>query len=386
MPYSDELFQIIEENSYSIDNECYSVVIEKIIKKFDCKLNYVFQFLHLLNEADVTRNIELFGDLKAVLEDSLNVQNIGTVKNQIYYPKQFWNGLLQSEISKIMSCLEMLFGINYDINTLVKLQNIKINFSDKQPTEQFGQYSKSNIMETIRSYLQKYPNTSDNIKDVLNRILIYIEESEDDKNLIIQKLTMLINEYKNNLPKNEIKDLQKILDKFKKMKFSSELLGCFNLNFSITLYVESIFNYALKHKVSFHNALREVFAHEMFHAYHYLIINDKATWQNCSKIIKESFASYFEYLYCNNEGIYVFDLENEWHKNDMNIYPYSGAQYIKDNVFKTRKFSHSSSKKFNKISFENCISFDFEHLFNLALLDESSALRVFDLFYNYDNI
>ena len=122
---------------------------------------------------------------------------------------------MHSEISNIISYLENLIGFNCDINNLIKLQNIKVNFSNIQQTEQFGQYSKANILKEISDYQQKHPNTPDNIKISLHKILLLLEECDNHQHPIIQKLTALINEYKNILSKNEIKDLQKILDKIK---------------------------------------------------------------------------------------------------------------------------------------------------------------------------
>lgn len=77
-----------------------------------------------------------------------------------------------------------------------------------------------------------------------------------------------------------------------------------------------------------------VFAHESFHYFHYLLLpypfSDFFDYDPGS-IVKESFASYFEYHYAifsNAPYSYTDSLEDSWYKNSPLYYPYAGAKHL----------------------------------------------------------
>ena len=109
-------------------------------------------------------------------------------------------------------------------------------------------------------------------------------------------------------------------------------LGAYNHKSKlITIYIKNIDD---KRDVAF------VFAHEIFHAVHYLLRDLKDSKHSSfikdeSKIdiVLESLASYFEKYYADQilGGNYYGDkLLWQWERHPLPYYPYSGAKYIKD--------------------------------------------------------
>ena len=82
-------------------------------------------------------------------------------------------------------------------------------------------------------------------------------------------------------------------------------------------------------------AYHEVYIHELFHAYHHLRCEEKGSReyqrrQDCTaNIIKESLAAFFEWLYCEQHGIFT-KIERDWEPNSPISYPYAGAKYFID--------------------------------------------------------
>lgn len=80
----------------------------------------------------------------------------------------------------------------------------------------------------------------------------------------------------------------------------------------------------------------ETFIHELTHAYHYFDCEDAAgrgiveineRTDYTSKVVKESFAAFFEFYYCFHCHIPT-DINSDWFSNSIGIYPYSGAKYL----------------------------------------------------------
>lgn len=124
----------------------------------------------------------------------------------------------------------------------------------------------------------------------------------------------------------------------------------------------------------------EVFAHEAFHAYHYyaceFVYHNEAFKElpnrtdYTSKVVKESLAAFFEFYYCGRNGIST-DIDMDWQKNPVYIYPYSGAKYLA-----------SSGSSASVLLFE---------VFRESLRDVDKALRLLlkkdmDVFYEVKNL
>jgi len=101
---------------------------------------------------------------------------------------------------------------------------------------------------------------------------------------------------------------------------------------AIVLYLKTICKNA-----NYNDYLIEVFAHELFHAYHWLSFDRKchSSWNysNCqTSTVKEGLASYFEYKYTSyylNKGL-ADVLKADLAKHSMKHYPYSSFNLIND--------------------------------------------------------
>lgn len=101
---------------------------------------------------------------------------------------------------------------------------------------------------------------------------------------------------------------------------------------AIVLYLKTICKNA-----NYNEYLIEVFAHELFHAYHWLSFDKKchSSWNYSNyqiSTVKEGLASYFEYEYTKyyiNKNL-ADDLKNDLAKHSMKHYPYSSFNLISD--------------------------------------------------------
>ena len=99
----------------------------------------------------------------------------------------------------------------------------------------------------------------------------------------------------------------------------------------ITLYYKVIINDTYKGKSRI-QAFEEVFIHELFHAYHYAIAEQKRFKElnrrtdYTSRVVKESLAAYFELEYCKQNGIDT-SIKDDWDISPY-MYPYAGAKMI----------------------------------------------------------
>jgi len=396
MKLSKELQDIMKDNRVRehIANYNFEYIIEHIVKNYDNKLNIIYEFVNMLKYYGAHQPISLNNHLNNVFENSLDCTQNTSLNTKIHYPQNDWRNYLRSEISPIIHDLENLLDLRHDNYILSRLQNIKIVFSDSRKTIQYGTYNKQDILDSISTYQDKHYSSNRYVSEILQRLAFDIREYDNNNNerdkynqSLNETITLLEKQFCE-LPTKAINDIKKIITKIKRLKFNTNLLGTFSTNKTITLYIESIFDHAVNNKVSFLKSMLEVFVHELFHAYHFFTINNTNEWKSCNKIIKESFAAYFEYLYCKSQNIYVFNLERDWQKYDMYTYPYSGAQYLKDKVFNTHDIGsiRKANNHITSYDFDSCVSFSFSQLFKLSLLDSSCALKVFDIYYLYSKI
>ena len=106
----------------------------------------------------------------------------------------------------------------------------------------------------------------------------------------------------------------------------SKVLGEFDhRSYRITLYVEAIQEVAVGAHLSKAELSSAVYAHELFHAFHFRCIENHGVsrWENRKKArcVKESMATFFEYLYCKKMGY------SDIMRYFMEDLKYSGAEY-----------------------------------------------------------
>lgn len=81
----------------------------------------------------------------------------------------------------------------------------------------------------------------------------------------------------------------------------------------------------------------ETVVHELFHAFHHSVMYDSPTWLSRNskrvKIVKESLADYYAYLWCKRHGNYAGAdrLFNKWYRYRKTDWPYRYALYFLNN-------------------------------------------------------
>ena len=244
-----------------------------------------------------------------------------------------------------------------------------VRFSDETPVRIYGHKTISDIKkELIDLLLEKLNSLNEeeyqNSKETYENLIDHINKAEKTSNLMelagrIAK--RLVDESDEDYERNErdqYEDLREMVeDIIQSCAFESPVLGSFNyvpkwnVCFSdtdfleIVLYVNNIYN-AKNDFGGLLKAYEAVIAHEMFHYYHFCKTeitysdyknNDSMyiPWEfsqrndYLSSVVKESFASYFESIYCKAHNINN-NVTSSWYQHSITIYPYSGAKYIID--------------------------------------------------------
>ncbi len=115
----------------------------------------------------------------------------------------------------------------------------------------------------------------------------------------------------------------------------------------IVLYVNAM-QLTGKTGIDLQDLFISIFVHEMFHALHASCVDsfNQQSWnngfQNDNNIIKESLASYYEYLFrsrCLGNSVLADELKNSWDAHHVLIYPYSGAKEMFVSDVKKRRLS-----------------------------------------------
>ena len=248
-----------------------------------------------------------------------------------------------------------------------------IRFSDETPVRIYGHKTISDIKKELIDLLLKklnslneeeYQNSKESYENLIDHINKAVKTG-DLMELAGQIAERLMDrhddEFANN-EKNQYEDLKEMVeDIIQSCAFESLVLGSFNYvsnwkgslsdtdSLEIVLYVNNIYN-AKDNYGGLLKAYEAVIAHEMFHYYHFCkteirsyeyydhITHIYFPWEfsqrkdYLSRVIEESFASYFEWLYCTKNNI-SNNVSWSWYEHSITIYPYSGAKYIKDGHF-----------------------------------------------------
>lgn len=205
---------------------------------------------------------------------------------------------------------------------------LHVTFSMEEKVEEYGILSLEEAKEEIKNLFPK-----EEIKKWLEECLSPIETKEE----LWESAEMLAY-----CPKNlfEVEyDGKAVFERIQEIassvKFTSLCLGEYrHASRTIVLYTSSIVSTCCGKTEE--QAFEEVFAHELFHAYHYfdlhhrggdedILFRTDATW----RVVLESLASYYENAYCKRYKIST-DLWAVWGRNEPAIYPYAGAKYIRD--------------------------------------------------------
>lgn len=241
---------------------------------------------------------------------------------------------------------------------------LNIEFSDAEKSAIYGTMTLNEIKKEVRNLWE----TTRRVEDILNQLLeiedYYRDGTSDFLAETISSCNIGISP----------KEIRKKLDELFGMgEFKVQTAGEYcHATRTITLYTRTIMTTDVYGRTREDN-FEVVFAHELFHAYHYQNNDEELIWRHdyTASVVKESLASAFEYYYCDKYGIAGNNaLYKTWKKHSVVVYPYSGAQYLIDSASLL------------------LIDFDFCNVFQMSLTDMDGALRVLlplQLFYAIKN-
>lgn len=274
---------------------------------------------------------------------------------------------------------------SYQLDLLSKLKVVIVRDSNDLCCEIVGRYDLREVIMEIESILEENNHVSDfrclleSLLELLRK-LFEIESSDadynnegfyilsngsfyiskeyyDSINEIEQEIKTIILKINKKLDshgwsedtKKLIKDiLDRIYPKIISRKKYSALLGRFSASgLMITLYETTIKNWLPT--VDLEKKMLDVYSHELFHAYHYVHMINRAGWHYDyqSRIVKESLARYLEYKYGQsyiNDTKITSNLVRIWNDYDMLDLPYAGAKYVEKYVSLCELMFKESSK------------------------------------------
>ena len=231
---------------------------------------------------------------------------------------------------------------------------LNIRFLNERKTDSYGSLTISELKNIIRETW----GTSKEIEDILSKI-----NSKEDCRKFIQELMGVLCRLRHDADPRNPEEIYSYLNDL--ILEVSVLVEYIHKTQEIVLYTKNIEDAAEKNGNSVSREFEKVFAHELFHAYHY--DNDKREMINrqdyTSKVVKESLASAFEWFYCDENKINGADrLKSSWYDNRVFYYPYSGARNL---LSATGRFSEC-----------NCLNRrKFSDIYNKSLEDMDDAMR-----------
>lgn len=167
--------------------------------------------------------------------------------------------------------------------------------------------------------------TINHILNILSRC-----ETKERKDGYMRELKGTL-DYLRDVPRALKEDLDNFIDKYIFMEFN--LLGQYDdRTKTITIYMQNHHHF---------DDMKSTFAHELFHAYHYYLLRHVSVRLGLARrtrnkrldtTVKESLASYYEAYYDRWHNLHHQEAEivDRWNRYQPDIYPYSGAKFIRD--------------------------------------------------------
>lgn len=216
---------------------------------------------------------------------------------------------------------------------------LHVVFSPKEKKDVYGVLSLEEAKERIGALAPLKEGTKKDFEGILSTI----ETKEDLLEMAgcLAKCLAPENENERETISERIKEIAAIV------KFCVLRLGeyCHGKR-EIVLYTNSILRTC--YGKTNEQAFEEVFAHELFHAYHFFYLHGGGKdgdilcrTDETKRVVLESLASYYEAEYCKTYRIPT-DLARLWKREEAAIYPYAGAKYI-DSSAKFEEIFKSSS-------------------------------------------
>ena len=250
--------------------------------------------------------------------------------------------------------------------------DLMISFSDTEKTRIFGSLSVEEAKNKIR---EKW-----NISERANDLLDGLQTPEDfHESQLASPLAEEISAANRDRKETYESVRAQLEDIFDMVAFKQLILGEYIHPKIIVLYTKNIEHTqkAPGEKRTLEQIYEEVFAHEMFHAYHYQNEPEELVerMDYTSRVVKESLAAAFEWAYCvENKIPNADDLRYDWDRYSVITYPYSGAKHLLQPV------PHKAMVCLDKTAFCD--------VFHTSLVDMDRALRmlVSDEFYRIKNL
>ena len=250
--------------------------------------------------------------------------------------------------------------------------DLMISFSDTEKTRIFGSLSVEEAKNKIR---EKW-----NISERANDLLDGLQTPEDfHESQLASPLAEEISAANRDRKETYESVRAQLEDIFDMVAFKQLILGEYIHPQIIVLYTKNIEHTqkAPGEKRTLEQIYEEVFAHEMFHAYHYQNEPEELVerMDYTSRVVKESLAAAFEWAYCvENKIPNADDLRYDWDRYSVITYPYSGAKHLLQPVH------HKAMVCLDKTAFCD--------VFHTSLVDMDRALRmlVSDEFYRIKNL
>lgn len=250
--------------------------------------------------------------------------------------------------------------------------DLMISFSDTEKTRIFGSLS----VEEAKNKIRERWNISERANDLLDGLQTPEDFHESQLASPLAEEISAANRDRKETYESVRAQLEDIFDM---VAFKQLILGEYIHPQIIVLYTKNIEHtqQAPGEKRTLEQIYEEVFAHEMFHAYHYQSDPEELAerMDYTSRVVKESLAAAFEWAYCVTYKIPNADnLRYEWERYSVITYPYSGAKHLLQPV------PHKAMVYLDKTAFCD--------VFHTSLVDMDRALRmlVSDEFYRIKNL
>jgi len=293
---------------------------------------------------------ELFTNYKKFKESNiynkilnLKIKNLNKLINRIEELRGYSNTEILLDESKMP---ELTYLLNKEIDSIYKkiaemtsyeicieeLKNIKIKYSYEPKKELHKGIDIEEVIKQariVRDMISNICPSCDNdnccFKNDLFKISldIFLEDSTyDDAKKILEVFKECQCQCKNKELRKEILKLKRLI---MSLPYTSTIGGeYYNDSKTIILYLKNIYN---DNPDNCGKKLLKTFAHELFHAYHAICVEEsKSEWSYVKpdeKIVIESLASFFE-----NEFSYESELVDSWIKSTIDVWPYAGAKHL----------------------------------------------------------
>ncbi len=434
----------IEEYMHRVRNKdelCNSDdIVERIVKTYGCRSEYKYiKGLVLFENGEYNKCLEINEYRLAKQKGLIYYRNLGGNHLNLEKANDFFKRVRKdAEIAQLVNTMNEQKQIDYDSfgkNMVVNISDLKVALQNEIQFfyDVFESFFAIKISNEVKDKLGNvnivfsYYIKQDIYKPRVDDVIPLVQGLEEKIKNVIKELNIRGNgEDSESVADHALNDMGKILDELRRdgidglsqssKMMSDRLLTLFErypaiirdikritvlLNMGTTytlgeylesenkivLYLSNIYNSAKSISVRPELYVVSVFIHELFHAAHYFLCNEKSQYDKHSTIIKESLASYFQYKYFdlniddkeNRSNLYYADnmkksnkkdicymIERDWNF-DMNDYPYAGARYM-------QKYQNGF-----------CNNHLCQDLFYKSILSFEDAYNVLNYFYALEN-